>query len=363
MQHRVDEAHALEERHPVQRRHQAHAEDHIADGHVHRGLALMLHADDVVGCRPLRLEALVEPEQRRSDGTILIPEPLDELHREGSHERAALESRESLRRPRDRNTVVTHAQKLVREGVRVLARRAPADDGLRQAPEVLHEYDAQRDRHGPQLADRQWLHTLVGVQEPPEELGIESAVGMGDEGPGDSIHARIAGERPLGQLGQLPVEPGRQVVADLAQLFVDDVEVVDEPFRRRSDRALLADGLGDHAIGFAQDAAVVLNARQQSPAPARRHALRGRQARGVLLEPLDAEELGADRVFENQPALHNPFHRTDPHPSRLDQHAEDRAHRALRYAEVATDLRRRHFAMALHEAAKDIRVELAPEID
>src|SRR5436190_23407321 len=98
----------------------------------------MLHADDVVGCRPLRLEALVEPEQRWSDGTILIPEPLEELHRECSHERAALESRQSLRRPRDRNTVVTHAQKLGREGVRLLEGRAPAVGCRRQAPEVLN---------------------------------------------------------------------------------------------------------------------------------------------------------------------------------------------------------------------------------
>jgi hypothetical protein len=44
----------------------------------------------------------------------------------------------------------------------------------------------------------------------------------------------------------------------------------------------------------------VVDARQQSPPPARlpHDALGGRQALGVLLEALDAEELGADRVFE-----------------------------------------------------------------
>ena len=73
MQHLVDEADALEELRPVERRHQAHAHDHVADGHVHRGLPLMLDANDVVRGRPLRLQPLIEPAQGRSDCAILLP--------------------------------------------------------------------------------------------------------------------------------------------------------------------------------------------------------------------------------------------------------------------------------------------------
>src|SRR5216117_600913 len=126
---------------------------------------------------------------------------------------------------------------------------------------------------------------------------------MRDERPSDSIDARIAGKRSLDQLGQLPIEPRRQVVPDLAQLLVHDVKVVDEPFRRRGDRALLTDGVGDHAIRLAEHATVVFDTLQQSPPPARlpQGALGGRQALGVLLEALDAEELGADRVLRRLP--------------------------------------------------------------
>ena len=62
--------------------------------------------------------------------------------------------------------------------------------------------------------------------------------------------------------------------------------------------ALLPDGVGDHPIRFAEPAAVVLDAGQQSPTPAGFGFLGGRQARGVLFEALDAEELGADRLLE-----------------------------------------------------------------
>ena len=86
---------------------------------------------------------------------------------------------------------------------------------------------------------------------------------MGDEGPGDSVDAWVPEERALGQLGQLAVEALGQVVADLAQLLVHDVEIVDQPFRRRRDGALFSDGLGDLAISLAQHAAVVLDAGQQ----------------------------------------------------------------------------------------------------
>jgi len=57
-----------------------------------------------------------------------------------------------------------------------------------------------------------------------------------------------------------------------------------------------------------------------------------------------------------------PLHRTDSDSSCLGEHADDRAHRLLRHTEVLTDLRGRHLALSFCQAAKDISVELAPEI-
>ncbi len=126
---------------------------------------------------------------------------------------------------------------------------------------------------------------------------------MRHERPRDTVHARIAGERSLDQLGQLSIEAGRQVVADLPQLLVHDVEVIDEPFRRRRDRALLTDGVRDHSIRFTKHTTVVLDPPQETLPAARplHDGLGSRQALRVLLETFDTEELGADRVFGRRP--------------------------------------------------------------
>ena len=115
----VDEADALEELGPVERRHQAHARDHVAHGHVHRRLPLVLHADDVVGRRSLGGQALVEPEKRRRHGRVLIAEPLDELNCEGGGQPSILERLQGGRRALRR--WAAHAEELVGQRVGRLA--------------------------------------------------------------------------------------------------------------------------------------------------------------------------------------------------------------------------------------------------
>ena len=75
------------------------------------------------------------------------------------------------------------------------ARRGCSTMRCGRAPQILDQHDAQRDRDRPQLADRQRLHALVGAHEAAQHLGIEAAVGVRDERPGQAEHARIAGER------------------------------------------------------------------------------------------------------------------------------------------------------------------------
>jgi len=81
------------------------------------------------------------------------------------------------------------------------------------------------------------------------------------------------------------------------------VKVVDEPFCGRRDHTLFADGTADRAIRLAQDPTVVMDARQEA-APARRvvhDGLGGGEALGVLLEPLDPEELRPNRLLDAYP--------------------------------------------------------------
>jgi hypothetical protein len=290
----VDPTHALEELFPVERRHQAHARDDVADRHVHGRLPLVLEGSDLFARGALGRELLVEPAQRRDLVGILLAQPLGELDGKGRGQGLLLQARQH--RTRVRRRPLPEAEQRVRQEVRFLARRSPLHDELRDATEVLDQQDAQRDRDGPQFADHERLHMLVGLHEPAERLGLEAAVGVGDERPGEADDARVSLEEALGELRQLAIEAPRQILANFADLLVDDVEVVDQPFRGRGDRALLAYRLRERPICREQDTAVVGEPRQQGPPAARivRHALSGGETLGMLLEALAAEQLGAD---------------------------------------------------------------------
>ena len=160
-------------------------------------------------------------------------------------------------RRRGLRAVRAEAEQAVGELVGRLPRRPAAHDLLREAAEVLDEEDPEADRDRPQLADRQRLHLLVGAHHAPQALRVEAAVGVGDVGPGEAQDPRVAREMALGQLGELAVVVRGQVVADLAELLVDDGEVVDEPLGGRRDRPLVLDRAGQDAVRLEQDAAVL----------------------------------------------------------------------------------------------------------
>ena len=110
----------------------------------------------------------------------------------------------------------------------------------------------------------------------------------------------VTSEMAIGQLGQLAVVVGWQIVADLTELLVDDREVVDQPLGGRCDRPFLPDRMGEHAVRVHQDATVLDDARLDvtSADGGARDPLRSGQRLGVLFETLQAEELGEDRFVE-----------------------------------------------------------------
>ena len=118
---------------------------------------------------------------------------------------------------------------------------ALTDDLLGQSTEVLDKEDPQADGDRPELAEGQRLHALVGGYQATKTLRVEAAVGVGDVGPRDAEDPWVPLEVAALQLRQLAVVVGRQIVTDLAKLLLDDVEVVDKPFRGRRDRSFFLD--------------------------------------------------------------------------------------------------------------------------
>ena len=90
------------------------------------------------------------------------------------------------------------------------------------------------------------------------------------------------------------------MVSDLSELLVHDVEVVEEPLLGERDLALRPDRRDDVVIPGQEYAPVLADPGKKITSLASLAGLPGRgQALRVLLEPLDAEELGADRLLQD----------------------------------------------------------------
>src|ERR1041384_1148776 len=89
------------------------------------------------------------------------------------------------------------------------------------------------------------------------------AVGVRDQLDRKGVNARIILEWPYGQFRQLAVVTTRQVLANLADLLFDDVEVIYQPLSGRRDDMLAANRFGQLLISFDQLATVFLESRQQ----------------------------------------------------------------------------------------------------
>ena len=251
-------------------------------------------AHELVGRRSRRRELLVEPGERGHGLGILVTQTLDELDGERGRQCGGVKGSEREGPGR----LSGEAEELVRQGVGLVAGGASLDDPLGEPPQVLHEHDPEGDGHGPQLADGQGLHALESADEALQRIAIEAAVGVCDERPGQAEHAWIPLQRPVGKLGELAVEPGREILPDLPDDLVHDVEVVDEPFRRRRDRAFLPDHPGERAIALEQDAPAVPHAWRQGAAdPAFEQGPLARDPLCVLLESVGAEQLVPDGIL------------------------------------------------------------------
>ena len=241
----------------------------------------------------------MQPFERGGFHRILVAQPAEQHHGERHVERPGLigpQQHSLLHR-------LVLVQQAVGELVRLLAGHPGAHHALGEPAQVFHQHQPQRDRHRPQLADGERLHRLVGDDEPPQALGVEQTVGVGHEVVSEGVDPRIAEEPVLQvrrQLGQLAIEARRQVLADLAHLVLDEMEVVDQPLGGRRDRPFVAHRLGDGAIGREEILAVGPQAVPQprvTPA-AGPHALNLGERQGVLLETFDAPQLVADRLWK-----------------------------------------------------------------
>ena len=189
-----------------------------------------------------------------------------------------------------------HTKQAIRKAIRLVARGAAACELLRKPPQILDQDDLQRYRDRPKLTDREGLNFLIRVDVGNEDIGIETAVGVGDKRPCHAEDAGITRERAGDEFWELAVIARRQIGADLTDLPFHQMKIVDQPLSRRRDLPPIVDRLHDRSIGRQKDRAIVGKSGGQRQAAGRTgsYGLRDRKTFCMRLKALDAEQFLTD---------------------------------------------------------------------
>src|SRR5271165_5182895 len=180
-----------------------------------------------------------------------------------------------------------------------MARNAAARELLRKPPQILNQDDLQRYRDRPKLTDREGLNFLIRVDVGNEDIGIETAVGVGNKRPRHAEDAGITSERAGDEFWELAIIARRQIGADLPDLPFHQMKIVDQPLSRRGDLAPIVDRLHDRPIGRQEDRGIVGKSDGERPAPCRTrsYGLSDRKTLRMRLKALDAEQFLTDRLL------------------------------------------------------------------
>jgi hypothetical protein len=121
----------------------------------------------------------------------------------------------------------------------------------------------------------------------------------------------------LGKRRELAIVAVRQVLPDGADLGLYDVEVIEQPLRRRRDELASVDVVGKRVVREPQQTGVFAQTRLQALRAPLGTCDResGRERLGALFEPLDAQQLIAKRFLDGGrratqwtgPGRHNGF--------------------------------------------------------
>ena len=174
----------------------------------------------------------------------------------------------------------------------------PPDRAEGHPPDTLDEPQPQHGGEGPELADPEWAHLLERGHEQRQVIELDPGLGVGDEGDRDLVHPRVARDRAGGELGQLAVVAAGQALADLEDVLLDHVDVVQQPLAGRADVVIALGRRGQPVVGIGHDPPGLVEPIQQATPRARGargEALCLRHRSGAVRQVLGTEELAPDR--------------------------------------------------------------------
>ena len=288
----------LDERAPVGGPEKPQAADAVADRHLVGGLVLVLLLHQLLDGQAVFRQALFDPRERQRQRRALALQAAGELGDERPDHRRVRPRHVGDRQDQALRVLHRDRRHLVGPEVGTVAVHAVGADPGRHAAQVLDEGQPHHDRDGPQLADGEGRHRLVGRHESAEALRVQPAVPVRDGLEREVVDPREPGRRPRGQARQFAAVARREVPPCRADLLLDQVEVVEQPLPGRRDAPVVVHGLRQQRPHGGEQRLVLREALQEGVRAARRaQPMGGGQYLAVQRHLLAAEQLRAQRRF------------------------------------------------------------------
>ncbi|MDT4817730.1 hypothetical protein FQZ97_508130 [compost metagenome] len=289
-----DMAHGLDEVAPVGCRQQAQAGDAVADGHLVGGLLLGIGRYQTLDAQPRFGQVLLDPAQGQCQRRALALQPPRQLGDEGTGHRRGGARHVRHRQYDALGVLLGDLGQPVRPVIGQVAVIPVGHDARGHAAQVLDQRQAQHDGNGPEFAELQWRHRLVGGDETAEAVAVHSSIAVGDGFQGDVVDPWQSLGAAGGQVRQLAAVPLGKVLACRADLLFDQVVVVQQPLSGGGDApAGQRRGREDPATAGQRRLVVGQTLQQAVRRPQGAQPVQAGQERTVLLHLLRAEEVRA----------------------------------------------------------------------
>ena len=329
----LDSAHCLDELAPVHRSQKAKTADRIADRYLHAGLFLRFRLDQMLDRKAGFRKPLLDPGQWQRERGAVSLQPARQFGDERTHHRRV--RARHIRNHQDQAVGIVFRD--VQHLVRPYGGPAPVDgargNSRADAAQILDQGQTQHDRDRPQFAHLEWRDRLVGYDKAGKALGVDSAIAMGDHFESEVVDPWESGGGPLRQAGKFAAITLWQMPLGRANLLVDQIKIVEQPFRSRRNAAI-GSNRRCQQVTYPHQRDLVLGQpiKQLVGCASRRKPVRQREVPTVLLHLVGAEQLrpqwrlipgilakgvcstkvGRDleQSFENRPLAH--FHHRNP---------------------------------------------------
>ena len=174
---------------------------------------------------------------------------------------------------------------------------APLRDAHTHPAQVFQQRQLQHDRKRPQFAQLQGFNGLIGGDELGHIIAVDPTVHVGNQLQRQIINTRKSSRVTSSQTWQLPAVAAREVSTRLANLLLDQIEIVEQPGFGRYDPLARRRGCRDDIVGRKQNPCVVRQPRQQSVrARVRVDSIPTCQGDRVTLQLLNTEQLRTQQI-------------------------------------------------------------------